>query len=269
MMHFSFDMNAVERWAAFSGDYNPIHFDLSAARAAGADALIVHGMLVLLPVKQALTRRLLELPGLGKSQVDDQAWVRVRCSLKKLVPQDIELQLSFKETGEKIGFMLTPSSNDATYVQGHLDRRIPEPSEKFSEIFTIDAHTISESWKKFQSNFPAVSEIWIFLDALIFAQFIKNCVPLIVKMITGTAQDWSIEDGLGETVMVQMSHTVWFRADLSDSQFAFQGSDLEFGLHEFDSQVDGNKTFGTVVLSTSLNRSSIMRHEIGLMMFKR
>src|SRR5206468_4994561 len=36
----------------FSGDHNPIHFDRATARLAGLDDVVVHGMLVLVPVKQ-------------------------------------------------------------------------------------------------------------------------------------------------------------------------------------------------------------------------
>ena len=47
----------IESWARFSGDFNPIHFDLEKARLAGSPAIIVHGMLPLLYVKQAVTRQ--------------------------------------------------------------------------------------------------------------------------------------------------------------------------------------------------------------------
>ena len=41
----------VENWAAFSGDYNPIHFDLERVRKLGLEQLVVHGMLGIMPVK--------------------------------------------------------------------------------------------------------------------------------------------------------------------------------------------------------------------------
>jgi len=34
------------RYAAASGDFNPIHFDHEAARAAGLDGIVVHGLLM-------------------------------------------------------------------------------------------------------------------------------------------------------------------------------------------------------------------------------
>ena len=34
------------RYAAATGDYNPIHWDHAAARAAGLDGIVVHGLLM-------------------------------------------------------------------------------------------------------------------------------------------------------------------------------------------------------------------------------
>ena len=42
-----FDRDALARYAAVSGDDNPLHFDPDAARAAGLAGPLVHGMLML------------------------------------------------------------------------------------------------------------------------------------------------------------------------------------------------------------------------------
>src|SRR5450755_3859135 len=57
-MTYTFDVAAIAKWARVSGDYNPIHFDITRARAAGADDLIVHGMLPLLYIHQHLSTRM-------------------------------------------------------------------------------------------------------------------------------------------------------------------------------------------------------------------
>ena len=53
----SYSLNDAERWAAFSGDYNPIHFDASEARRLGLNGLCVHGMRAMLDMKSALSPR--------------------------------------------------------------------------------------------------------------------------------------------------------------------------------------------------------------------
>ena len=57
-----FEVDAVETFAALSGDRNPIHLDAASARAAGFEREIVHGALV-----SSLISRLLGtiLPGPG------------------------------------------------------------------------------------------------------------------------------------------------------------------------------------------------------------
>ncbi|WP_058910646.1 hypothetical protein [Entomohabitans teleogrylli] len=42
----------AHQWAAFSGDYNPVHFDLPWVQAQGGSQLSVHGMRALLDVKR-------------------------------------------------------------------------------------------------------------------------------------------------------------------------------------------------------------------------
>ena len=55
------DLTQTQRYTAASLDDNPLHSDLAAARAAGLDGLIVHGMLVMGQIERALLRWLPEL----------------------------------------------------------------------------------------------------------------------------------------------------------------------------------------------------------------
>ena len=50
-----YSLRDAERWAAFSGDYNPIHFDAAGAQRLGLTGLCVHGMRAMLDVKSALS----------------------------------------------------------------------------------------------------------------------------------------------------------------------------------------------------------------------
>ncbi|STS99408.1 MaoC like domain [Klebsiella michiganensis] len=59
----------AQQWAAFSGDENPIHFDLAAARQMGAGQLSVHGMRALLDVKRDAHSRLYRPERYVKCQV--------------------------------------------------------------------------------------------------------------------------------------------------------------------------------------------------------
>ena len=52
-MDLRFDSHDIEAWARLSGDRNPIHFDREAALRMNAADVVVHGMLAMLPIKQA------------------------------------------------------------------------------------------------------------------------------------------------------------------------------------------------------------------------
>lgn len=58
-MIFNYTLSDAQRWAAFSGDYNPIHFDLQHAQRFGQQALTVHGMRAMLDIKYQLSTGLL------------------------------------------------------------------------------------------------------------------------------------------------------------------------------------------------------------------
>ena len=58
MKRLRYTLADARQWAAFSGDDNPIHFDLAAARAMGDGRLSVHGMRALLDVKRDVQSRL-------------------------------------------------------------------------------------------------------------------------------------------------------------------------------------------------------------------
>lgn len=67
LLHYT--LADAQQWAAFSGDENPIHFDLAAAREMGAGQLSVHGMRALLDVKRDAHSRLYRPERYVKCQV--------------------------------------------------------------------------------------------------------------------------------------------------------------------------------------------------------
>ncbi|MBW7983279.1 MaoC/PaaZ C-terminal domain-containing protein [Enterobacillus tribolii] len=50
----------AQRWATFSGDFNPIHFDLAAAHHIGLPSRAVHGMRAMLDLKQHISKTYLQ-----------------------------------------------------------------------------------------------------------------------------------------------------------------------------------------------------------------
>lgn len=58
-MSLRYTLRDAELWAAFSQDYNPVHFDIQYAYKLGEEKLSVHGMRALLDMKHFLTEALL------------------------------------------------------------------------------------------------------------------------------------------------------------------------------------------------------------------
>ena len=58
MKQLRYTLEDAHRWARFSGDYNPIHFDLEWVKAHGGTQLSVHGMRALLDAKQLASESL-------------------------------------------------------------------------------------------------------------------------------------------------------------------------------------------------------------------
>ncbi|HID3972991.1 protein dehydratase [Enterobacter cloacae] len=55
MMTLRYSQQDARLWAAFSGDYNPVHFDKAWVKSQGGSRLSVHGMRALLDVKRFIS----------------------------------------------------------------------------------------------------------------------------------------------------------------------------------------------------------------------
>jgi hypothetical protein len=259
----SFDRAAIDSWATFSDDYNPIHFDKEVAQSAGFDRPIVHGMLVMLPVKQALAERQHLIPNIGRE------WVRVRSSLKKSVPEGAAVSVSFTPRADRIAYSICGKDDGTTYIQGSMDGRHPPAPDggiKYSRVQRLET---GEPWQLFSSSFPGVKAGWVWLDALAFSHFVRRLIPLIVAKIGGYKPDWSFRDGLPDATVVQSSHTIWFRPDLLASLPMPDEADLDCTVEDFAIQHDGDRSYGNVPLLISAAGQLVMRQEIGLMRIKR
>lgn len=57
------EQEQLNRYAAASGDYNPIHLDPDAARRVGLDGVIAHGMLSMAFLGQFVNQQIADEPG--------------------------------------------------------------------------------------------------------------------------------------------------------------------------------------------------------------
>jgi hypothetical protein len=98
------------RWAEFSGDFNPIHFDIERARLAGSKGIIVHGMLALLAVKQAADKLI--------DRQSDGVWHSVKARLKMPLQLDTTYRLSVTSSAHLNKFAVRPVDGHDELIQG-------------------------------------------------------------------------------------------------------------------------------------------------------
>lgn len=195
-----FGLTEVERWACFSGDYNPIHFDRAQARRVGADALIVHGMLALLSVKSHVATQSLEGP---------TDWARFKALLRTPIPH------------------ATTTSLRSWAAVGGLQFRVEEDCAGGREYFrgryvAIDAPPIHEgeslartelSAGQFDQFYRAYGQdhaTWSVLDCVVFADFMRTKVAMLQAYLQPQVKRVS---DLGDSLTVHVSHSVCFVRD--------------------------------------------------------
>lgn len=194
---WEFGTAAVRRWANYSGDFNPIHFDAAAARRMGADSIVVHGMLAALPLKQAAWDA---YPGVTSG------WVKNRTLFRNPMPQDRMIVL------ERLGAGRTGCrAGDGC---GHEYFRSACSAAEAPAALADDA----QGWllagarvREFAGLYPDWSAPWIALDAAIFAEFMQHRLELVYAHVE--RQRGNAGAPGPRPVIVHLSHTVEFDPD--------------------------------------------------------
>jgi hypothetical protein len=247
-----FDMPEVERWAQFSGDRNPIHFDLAHARAAGVDALIVHGMLVMMPMKQALSQA---TPPAG--------WTKFRTLLRKPIAHGQRVVFDTRPAGEGLAFRLHDTSGQVEHFRGTYGR-VDDPTSQLQgdvpRVRPLDpAHL-----ERFRAAYPDVRERWIALDAIVFSAFMRTRLLVVERL--AHAHMLRLSGGAPVSrVVVQSSHTVTFDAAFFDQDAeAGAWNRLSHALLTPELLAGGNQIGGVVTLPVMCDGRPVMLVEVGL-----
>ncbi|QBR71161.1 hypothetical protein CU048_07550 [Beijerinckiaceae bacterium] len=168
-MNIQFGAADLEKWAAFSGDYNPIHFEAAAAARLGLKEVVVHGMLAMLPLKATMEEVA------AKDYPDGARWT---ASLLNPVPLSAPSRttLDVGKTQGKSTFTLSNERGDLKFIKGlysreNFDRCLPDER---GTLVRVPADEIAEKVLEFQDHYPYISRLWVFLDALIFYLYVKR-----------------------------------------------------------------------------------------------
>lgn len=178
------------QWAAFSGDENPIHFDLQAARAMGVGERSIHGMRALLDVKRDVHSRL--------SLSHPEHYVKCQVRLRRPLWCDTDWLLTPGRGKNRILSAASVSNPQNGELCLSCQMRMATEPELLAgkQPSIVSPKTLLELQSRFNNAWPDLAQ-WQFLDALLFRQMIGDRALLRQENIAALL-------GPGETSLQQI-----------------------------------------------------------------
>jgi MaoC like domain len=247
LIHEATTPSSALKWAEFSGDFNPIHFDQVQATKLGSERLVVHGMLALLHVKHETLQALKKVaPVLG--------WSRYKALFRSPIPQSSPLQLLMRPKSNAVRFSL--ECDGLEYSRGlHEVADAPALHEQSSPMHWLEPGFVQTQHAQFCNSFKSVSEAWIFLDALIFSRFLEHKFAQIAEMSP-------------DMLAVQVSHTVVCDANRLHALFSVDQHLPSVGYSVREVKQKGSQeesASGVAQLDVFADGVQVMQIEIGLL----
>lgn len=170
MMQLTYNLQDARQWAAFSGDFNPIHFDMEAAGKLGISGLCVHGMRAMLDIKAGLGARLTDTLPHSRGFVFSSR-------MREPVICDRAYELQIVASTRDAQLQLSSVLRDlATGRNGISSKLAMAPSPQLMPVSNV-YHLSSDTMKALRAAFAAVNngniQPWSFLDAVLFQQLLN------------------------------------------------------------------------------------------------
>lgn len=156
----SFSHQDIENWAVFSGDRNKVHFDRSIATKNGLKDIIVQGMLVMLDTKLAMSRFVQEQSSLS-------------FGLKTPVLVNTGMEYETREKNNKIFSTVSVQEETHPSITASMVRQPLPVKGKMENIIHIAPDFFKEQIEMFRGFYPAMTPLWLMLDALLFSACFK------------------------------------------------------------------------------------------------
>lgn len=203
-----YSLRDAERWAAFSGDYNPIHFDAAGAQRLGLTGLCVHGMRAMLDVKSALSDSWEKHPLTPEG-------LMFTSRLREPVLCDAPYQLPVRETLRDDGVQLSASLRHAQTQQMSISSKLTATDALVLSPVTQGETLSAQELATLHTQFLAVGSpavpAWSFLDAVLFRQLVNSPQTLeTVRSLLPSVQATSLGDVFTRVHVVQTHHETHF-----------------------------------------------------------
>lgn len=260
-----FGAEAAKAWAAFSGDYNPIHFDPQFARnTIGSEGTVVHGMLAMLGLKQASAR----------ADWPEEGWLQWTGMLKQAMPGNVGYTQEVNATGpgSKIRFKLGCADGQGKNILGNC-AEVDFDSHRYMEPprYSIAAEDFRGRLASFCRDFPDVHCAWIALDALMFAEYIqKHSINTFRDdIIRRFGPEMELDFGRSSMLTMQTHHRDTFRSRLLKDLSELQLERIDYGIRKIDEIMTADSLFATIDIPVWLDGDLSLVVQIGLMARKK
>lgn len=215
-MQLSYNLQDAELWAAFSGDFNPIHFDLNAAGKLGISGLCVHGMRAMLDIKSSMGARL-------STQLPQPKGFIFSSRLRGPVICDTPCELQVEETLRNTQLHVSSALRDLTTGQNCISSKLMAATapERISaaDVYRLSGDELMNLAGKFPDTGNVELQPWSFLDAVLFQQLLNS--PAALDSVRQIAPELFCDNpqmGLGDIFtqvqVVQTHHETHFRSNL-------------------------------------------------------
>lgn len=245
-MFLNYSLRDAERWAEFSGDYNPIHFDVAKAKQLGMDGLCVHGMRAMLDVKSALSATL-------EKRASASCGLVFSCRLREPVACGTPYQLSVGETCRneqvQVSGKLLNAHTQQIGMSSKLTSNCALVLSPITQVKTLDGETLATLYAPFLAVQSQAAPLWNFLDALLFRQMVNDPATLeTVHSIIPQSEAASLSDVFSQVQVVQTHHETYFSPRLlSPWQERQRLESLDYSIQP--TLVMGEKNTGLVLLA--------------------
>lgn len=246
MMSFTYTLKEAERWAAFSGDYNPIHFDTAEAKMSGMQGICVHGMRAMLDVKTALSQK-------ANTDALSAEYLQFTCRLRGPVLCGIPYQLSVNETSVSGGIQLCGklrnSRTHSTSISSKLHAINAQELLSTNQVNIVPCTEIAALYDPFQTVGGPVSPLWNFYDALLFRLLVNAPETLqSVQRVFSTLHAGSLNEIFSRVQVVQTHHqTIFPRYMLHQAAEKRWLEPLQYAIQP--TLIIGEKTSGSVLVA--------------------
>lgn len=202
-MNLFYGEQDAQAWAKFSGDYNPIHFDLQHAQAMGLESLTVHGMRALLDMKSHLSHAVAPM-----NSDYYQFSARLRQAVKCQTPYRLISALNV--AGSAASSQLTELDSGLCCFSGKLNGTLKRPDVDIPLKQTLTAEELAVLIAAYPSE-KSETMSWEVLDAVLFERIVNipetlDCVREAIPHLSAM----SLADVFKLIPVVQTHHDVFF-----------------------------------------------------------